>query len=290
MKTPVLSITALAVLMGCTAVPEARVDHRADAVRQIRAAEEAAIRAFGKRDAALSASMYAPDATLMLTNMPALKGAEIKPALAQMMADPNFSMSFNTAKVEAPAPSAAPTDEPAPTVGEVKEVSADDHVQGSASAPVTVITYSDFQCPFCGRFHARTEGHLPCCDPCRDLHSAPSWNAVPRCLPLQLRSAALQRRSTARGPAAPRTCSMSRCSGAGTVEASAAICAASGRGSRRTKTFGATACWCRTLRAPDTMRCMRRAWMDGRAACARVGRACARRSASALASANCLPA
>jgi len=77
------------------------VDKRAEALEHIRSAEEEAIRAFGKRDAGQSASMCAPDATLMLTNMPAVKGADIGPLLKDMMADPNFSMTFHTAKVEA---------------------------------------------------------------------------------------------------------------------------------------------------------------------------------------------
>ena len=46
--------------------------------------------------------MYAPNAALMLTNMPTVLGGDIKPLLKEMMADPNFSMSFQTAKVEAP--------------------------------------------------------------------------------------------------------------------------------------------------------------------------------------------
>lgn len=46
--------------------------------------------------------MYVPDAALMMTNIPIVKGVDIKPLLKEIMADPNFSMSFNTAKVEAP--------------------------------------------------------------------------------------------------------------------------------------------------------------------------------------------
>jgi len=97
-----LPIAALALLAGCAPAPPSAVDSRADALKQIRAAEEEAIRAFGKRDADLSASFYAPDAALMMTNMPIVQGAAIKPLLKEMMADPNFTMAFNTAKVEAP--------------------------------------------------------------------------------------------------------------------------------------------------------------------------------------------
>jgi ketosteroid isomerase-like protein len=102
MKKFVWATTLIAALTGCATPPQAVANKRAEAVRDIRAAEEAAIRAFGKRDAGQSASMYAPDATLMLTNMPSVTGAEIGPLLKQMMADPNFTMTFNTAKVEAP--------------------------------------------------------------------------------------------------------------------------------------------------------------------------------------------
>lgn len=51
------------------------------------------------------------------------------------------------------APSAAvPSDEPVPT-GAIPEVASDDWVRGNKNAEVTMIEYSDFECPFCGRFH-----------------------------------------------------------------------------------------------------------------------------------------
>jgi ketosteroid isomerase-like protein len=101
MKKSLLPIIAVAVLTGCAAPRQPFVDSRTEALRQIRAAEEAAIRAFGRRDTGQSALMYARDATLMLTNAPSIKGADIGPLLKDMMADPNFSMTFNTGKVEA---------------------------------------------------------------------------------------------------------------------------------------------------------------------------------------------
>lgn len=45
---------------------------------------------------------------------------------------------------------AAPTD---PPVGEFRPVSATDHVRGAANAKVTIIEYSDFECPYCQQFH-----------------------------------------------------------------------------------------------------------------------------------------
>ncbi|HTK03951.1 MAG TPA: thioredoxin domain-containing protein [Candidatus Eisenbacteria bacterium] len=63
----------------------------------------------------------------------------------------------------APSPSPSPT-APAPddgsgaaAVGEVKPIAADDHVIGPKNAEITLFEYSDFQCPFCQRFHPTME-------------------------------------------------------------------------------------------------------------------------------------
>lgn len=40
-----------------------------------------------------------------------------------------------------------------PTVGDIRPVGEDDHVRGAVNAKVTIIEYSDTECPFCKRFH-----------------------------------------------------------------------------------------------------------------------------------------
>jgi protein-disulfide isomerase len=57
-----------------------------------------------------------------------------------------YNKRMETAAAAAPAP--APTEEPA---GKVDVKLGDAPVKGPASAPVTVIAFSDFQCPFCSR-------------------------------------------------------------------------------------------------------------------------------------------
>lgn len=52
----------------------------------------------------------------------------------------------------APQPQAA-IDESA-TLDAMRAVSADDHVRGDPNALVTIVEYSDFECPFCKRFHS----------------------------------------------------------------------------------------------------------------------------------------
>lgn len=37
------------------------------------------------------------------------------------------------------------------------DLTEDDHVYGNPDAPITIIEYSDFECPFCGRFHPTME-------------------------------------------------------------------------------------------------------------------------------------
>ncbi|MEY2641281.1 MAG: hypothetical protein RL150_674 [Candidatus Parcubacteria bacterium] len=51
----------------------------------------------------------------------------------------------------------APQDGTAATEVNVEPVSAQDHIQGNPDAEIVVIEYSDYECPFCGRFHPTME-------------------------------------------------------------------------------------------------------------------------------------
>jgi ketosteroid isomerase-like protein len=95
----VLGICLVLALAGCSGAPNGG-DQRVSDLVSLRSAEEAAIQAFGARDAARMIAAYAPEATLMLTNMPALHGPDLAATLRSMASDPRFTMRFNTLKMD----------------------------------------------------------------------------------------------------------------------------------------------------------------------------------------------
>ncbi|MEX0649514.1 MAG: thioredoxin domain-containing protein [Candidatus Andersenbacteria bacterium] len=54
----------------------------------------------------------------------------------------------------APAPPGTAAQPTLPPIGEFRPVDDTDHVRGAANAKVTVVEYSDLECPFCKQFHA----------------------------------------------------------------------------------------------------------------------------------------
>jgi len=65
----------------------------------------------------------------------------------------------NTPKQVAQAPT--PTPPPTPEADDVPPVDPDvDHIRGNPTAQITIIEYSDFECPFCSRHHPTMEALL----------------------------------------------------------------------------------------------------------------------------------
>lgn len=64
---------------------------------------------------------------------------------------------------EARSPSVAGAAEPSPTLSKVTLRSVDqsrDHIRGKEDAPITLVEYSDTECPFCKRFHSTAQQAL----------------------------------------------------------------------------------------------------------------------------------
>ncbi|MDA3836906.1 MAG: thioredoxin domain-containing protein [Nanoarchaeota archaeon] len=58
------------------------------------------------------------------------------------------------------APAAAPNAPTAPVKVDMKTILDDDAVEGDENAPVTIVEFSDYECPFCARFYDQTLGQI----------------------------------------------------------------------------------------------------------------------------------
>lgn len=64
----------------------------------------------------------------------------------------NLKQALTAALAPAPTVSSAPQPSVEP-VGQIRSVTADDHARGTQNPKITLIEYSDLQCPFCRQFH-----------------------------------------------------------------------------------------------------------------------------------------
>ena len=66
-----------------------------------------------------------------------------------------FSGRVSMQNLAGPTSNAAPLQAPPPTtnIAAVREITNADHIKGNPNAPVVIVEYSDYECPFCKRFH-----------------------------------------------------------------------------------------------------------------------------------------
>lgn len=82
-----------------------------------------------------------------------LMGVILGYGFATMSGATTFQPSARVAQQPTPTPTPTPTPSAAPA-GTVKAIdAATDHIRGNKDAAVSVIVYSDFECPFCKRHH-----------------------------------------------------------------------------------------------------------------------------------------
>jgi uncharacterized protein (TIGR02246 family) len=102
--SPLASVLLAAILTGCAPAPAPPVappdTHDAD-VKAIKDLEATWVQNFTTKDPDKIATVYADDASVMITDMPVINGIPAaKTALKSMVADKNFSITFASDKVD----------------------------------------------------------------------------------------------------------------------------------------------------------------------------------------------
>ena len=91
----------LALAVGCSNAPLVQPENHEADVQAVKDFETGWVKDYAAKDLDKAVDHYADDATLMIPNMPVLSGKEaIRAALKELLADPNFALSFQAVKVE----------------------------------------------------------------------------------------------------------------------------------------------------------------------------------------------
>jgi uncharacterized protein (TIGR02246 family) len=100
MRVTLFPITAFVILAGCAQAPLAVVDTREADAAAIAAVEEMAAKGWDAHNVEQVAAIYAPDASLLIPNVPTIKGSDVAVSMKEMFADPNLSLKFARNKTE----------------------------------------------------------------------------------------------------------------------------------------------------------------------------------------------
>jgi uncharacterized protein (TIGR02246 family) len=98
MRYSILALALCAPLAACTQ-PAKPVD-TAEAAKAVKAAEAEMLAAFKAKDAAKIASLYTPDAEVMVPFEPVVRGSDVAKSTAGDLKDPAFSIDFANTRTE----------------------------------------------------------------------------------------------------------------------------------------------------------------------------------------------
>lgn len=125
-------------------------------IRQIQPERKVNLHANTKREVAKRDTV-----TLTKTSLWKVVSGVFAVLLALAIFTGGFGFGGSNSKTAAIGAPSAPSAQSAPTINvDIDDLIDDDAVKGNSKAPVTIVEFGDFECPFCGRFHHETLGQI----------------------------------------------------------------------------------------------------------------------------------